>query len=44
MPDPDLCEVAKFASLWVMKEPDRIIETNMFYVLFELELCMVINQ
>lgn len=42
--DPDLCEVEKFTSLWEMKDLDHIIDINMFWVLFESELQMVINQ
>lgn len=42
--DPNLCKAAKFSLLWEMKDPDCVIENKMFWVLFELELCMVINQ
>jgi len=44
MTDPELCEAAKFASLWEMNAPTHVIENKMFWVMFEIELCTVINQ
>jgi len=42
--DPDLCEAMKFTSLWEVKDPKWVMETKIFFFLFESELRMVINQ
>ena len=42
--DPNLCEAAKFTSLWATKDPNYIMEINICWVLFESDLRMVINE
>lgn len=39
----ELCEATKFSSLWESKDLACIIENNLFWVMFEMELCMMIN-
>ena len=41
--NPDLGEAIKFSSLWASKDPNRAIESNMLWALFEMDLWMVIN-
>lgn len=42
--DLDLPEVGKFALLWATKDAAWVNETKMFWVLVEMDLCMVISQ
>lgn len=41
--ESNLPEVAKFASLWATKYPVGVMETNIFWVLFEIELRTTIS-
>lgn len=39
-----LLEAAKFTSLWSTKDPERIKESNIFWILTEMDLRTVISQ
>lgn len=41
---PDLPEVAKFASLWAMKDPQRFKDSKTFWILMEMSIHMPINR
>jgi len=42
--DAYLPEATKFTSLCVTKDPERVMETKIFWVLVEIDLCTVISQ
>lgn len=44
MQDEDLLEAMKFASLWAMKDLERISESKFLWILIEMDLHTVISQ
>ena len=40
----DLLEVAKYASLWVTKDAQRIKDNKIFWILMEMNIYMAINR
>jgi len=42
--DLDLCEAIRYASLWLSKDPSLMVKNTLFWVMFEMDLCSVVNQ